>query len=329
MDPGDPMIWQLPERPARGKHLQVHRWEPWVRSYLCAQTLISSLSFTVHDRPDRPLSVSMQTWVPGMRKRHELVQLVCPPEELFHEQVLKVLDWADLREERIPEVLTQIGNTYAFWGALVPLHTERMRHTREVLDAAVQFAMFVEMRFKHELACWRPVDYSPQVQPMVSTPGHGSMPCGHCVEAYVIKEVLEGLLGFSDVPSQAQIQLHEQFERTAARISTNRVVAGIHFPVDNVAGRLLGTALGRYFVFLCKGTAKKGSEFVGATRVFSGNTCPPQIEFEPDWQPLDMLAGVYHSKASRFPDIEPQDSVLTVLWQAAREELHRLQLPFR
>ena len=44
-------------------------------------------------------------------------------------------------------------------------------------------SVLVEMRFKHELACWRPADYSFQVQPMITTPGHGSLPSGHCTQS--------------------------------------------------------------------------------------------------------------------------------------------------
>jgi hypothetical protein len=40
----------------------------------------------------------------------------------------------------------------------------------------------------------------------------------------------------------------------AARISVNRVVAGVHFPVDLAAGMVLGTLLGRYFVALTRGS---------------------------------------------------------------------------
>ena len=60
---------------------------------------------------------------------------------------------------------------------------------------AIQLAVGIEMRMKHELACWRPVQYSPHVQPMITTPGHGSLPSGHATQAYVVAHVLQTLLG--------------------------------------------------------------------------------------------------------------------------------------
>lgn len=337
MHPGEPTVWSLNQRSVYDKHDHVRRWEPWVRSLLCGQALNSNLGFVVDvgtaapagNPTDVPLSVTLTTWLPGMKSRHALVTLHRPPETVFHEQVKQVLAWADLREERIPEVLTQIANTYAFWGSLIPLHTERMRHTRELLEAAVQLAMFVEMRFKHELACWRPVDYCPQVQPMVTTPGHGSLPSGHCVEAYVIKEVLQALLGMTDPKDPLQNQLHQQFENTAARIATNRVVAGVHFPVDNLAGRLLGRVLGRYFVLYCDRHLRNRKDYMGPTRIFTGNTCPADAEFLPHSQSLDSLTDIYSLGTETFPaDLAIELSVLTELWDAARDELTALQLPF-
>ena len=51
----------------------------------------------------------------------------------------------------------------------------------------------------------------------------------------------------------------EKLARLAARISVNRVIAGVHFPVDLAAGLVLGLAVGRYFVALAKGKTRTQS----------------------------------------------------------------------
>jgi hypothetical protein len=72
--------------------------------------------------------------------------------------------------------------------------------------------------------------------------------------------------------------------RLAARVAVNRTVAGVHFPVDSVAGMLLGLTLGNYFVSRC---AKRPSY---KTWSFEGNKYPSKEDF--DWTALyDVAAG--------------------------------------
>ena len=66
--------------------------------------------------------------------------------------------------------------TYAFWSSIIYMHPDRTKRTFELINMVLQFCVYVEMRFKHALACWRPVEYNAQVQPMITTPGHGSFP---------------------------------------------------------------------------------------------------------------------------------------------------------
>ena len=105
-----------------------------------------------------------------------------------------VLSWAELRNERATEIMAQIDPQYAFWSSIVYMHPERTKRTFELINILLQFCVYVEMRFKHALACWRPVEYNAQVQPMITTPGHGTFPSGHATQAHAVAHVLKALL---------------------------------------------------------------------------------------------------------------------------------------
>jgi hypothetical protein len=138
------------------------------------------------------------------------------------------------------------------------LRPERRRWTIELLTAALRLANYAEMRFKHALACRRPIEYSPQIQPMILTPGHGSLPSGHATEAFIVALVLWELSRGAVGMSTAWL---EQLMRQAARVAINRTIAGVHFPVDSAAGQLLGLTLGAYFVQRATAPVAGGANF--------------------------------------------------------------------
>jgi hypothetical protein len=160
------------------------------------------------------------------------------------------------------------------------MHPDRTRRTFELVNMVLQLCVYVEMRFKHALGCYRPVEYNAEVQPVLTTPGHGTFPMGHATQAYAVAYVLKSLLNLFPNP-QGQSPggyptVIEQLDRQAARIATNRVIAGVHFPVDSMAGRMLGVALGEYFVACCVGGATPGRTFNAA--FIDGN---PTMDFNP------------------------------------------------
>jgi membrane-associated phospholipid phosphatase len=117
---------------------------------------------------------------------------------------------------------------------------------------AVQFTIEVELMFKHAFACYRPVDFSPQVQPIITTPGHGTYPMGHAAQAFATIVALSGLLGILPAPAPAPPHpAYTQLRLQARRFSVNRIVAGVHFPIDAAAGQVLGTSLGEFFLCMC------------------------------------------------------------------------------
>lgn len=235
------------------------RWQPWVRQSLAVHELLTPLQFPDMNTPQWGPSGFRMAWRAG----GTLLTVQRPPPELFEAEIAQVLRCAELREDRSQEILTQIDGQWAHWASLVPLRPDLTPRTFEVLNAALQWAITVELRFKHELACWRPADYSAQVQPMITTPGHGTFPMGHAVQCFLMASLLQALTHAAEA-SPLTLQLN----RTAFRMSFNRIVAGVHFPVDLAAGMVLGHVLARCALALAAPTPQR---FAPRPLIFSMN----------------------------------------------------------
>ena len=234
---------------------ELDRWEPWVRAAIFDAELNSELGYSVA-RAGSGGSITLARV--GNPSRGPIVRLVRPPKRVFQAQLLLVDQYAALREDRANEILAQLSPPLASWSAIVNLHPARKKKTLELLDVALRFATVVEMRIKHALNCPRPVDYSPQIQPMILTPSHGSLPSGHSTEAHIVAHILAALL-----PAGANPLWQTQLAKLAERIATNRVIAGVHFPVDSAAGRVLGVTLGEYLLARCQNSRFRARAFRG------------------------------------------------------------------
>jgi membrane-associated phospholipid phosphatase len=214
-----------------------------VRQHVLLFDLISALHFEADDKV-----AGLQHRSPATKGASPVLYPIAamwrPSSDVFKAQVQLVDAWADLREERTSEILSQVTPQFAYWNAVASLNLERRPKTLELMWLALAFASFVEMRFKHALACPRPAEYSPHIQPIIATPLHGSLPSGHATEAFMIVHLIEKLLPHGE-------KLHQPLQRLAARTSINRTVAGVHFPIDSIAGQMLGQTLGEYLVWKC------------------------------------------------------------------------------
>src|SRR6185369_11576991 len=101
---------------------------------------------------------------------HPLIRMVRPSEEIFLRQLELVANYADLRADRAGEILAQREGPTEFLASIAYVAPGRARWTLELLGAVFRLAQFVEFRLKHALACRRPIEYSPQIQPMILTP---------------------------------------------------------------------------------------------------------------------------------------------------------------
>jgi membrane-associated phospholipid phosphatase len=242
-----------------------------------------------------------------------------PTPNIFAAQLDLVRAYADLREDRAAEILAQLTPPTAFWSSIVPLHPDRTKWTLELIDVALRFANWVEMRFKHALACRRPYELSPQIQPLILTPGHSTLPSGHATEAFMIAYLLWRLLHAAD--NTTNHSYVEQLMRQASRVAINRTIAGVHFPVDSSAGQFLGLTLGQYLFERCQpGNVAN----VRAWR-FDGARYPLLQDF--DWRDqYDVVPVNGHTPAAPFAQIGPgwqlirRTRVLQWLWQQALGE---------
>jgi hypothetical protein len=291
--------------------MQMDRWEPFVRAYTAVGEMLQGISFAKLTAPD-----GFQVLSGG----NLIAEIGRPDQKMtFEKQMPMVLSWAELRYERANEILAQIDPQYAFWSSIVYMHPDRTKRTFELINILLQFCVYVEMRFKHALGCWRPVEYNAEVQPMITTPGHGTFPMGHGAQAYAVAYVLKRLLNL-DPKYQTVI---DQLERQAARITTNRVVAGVHFPVDSMAGRMLGVALGEYFVGRCTKTSAPPQKLTSRTFHAGVIDGAPTTDFNPYHidQKLDQAPGP--GKIFTFvqgPNNIPQSDLMAYIWDKAHAE---------
>jgi membrane-associated phospholipid phosphatase len=250
-----------------------------------------------------------------------------PSAATFKAQIDFLEQYAALRPDRAFEILAQMDTNIAFLSSIAYLHPERSRWTLELLDAAFRLARFVEMRVKHALACRRPIEFSPQVQPMILTPAHGTLPSGHATEAFTMALVLWRLLVAGANPAYGHVSYGVQLMRQAARIAINRTAGGVHVPADSIAGAVLGLTLGQYLVNRASGVntyhasgfdgvaldglPNPGVEDFDWTDLFDETAAPPAIKY--------VKAYVTNLAAQNMAG-DTQPSALIWLWNKAVAE---------
>ncbi|WP_374413066.1 phosphatase PAP2 family protein [Hydrogenophaga sp.] len=290
---------------------QLPLWDDGPRLSACESELLEGLSFSTHAGQQRA-SLRFTHLQAAQPVTHALVRLRAPDQAVLSQQLDLVAAYADLRADREAEILAQLSFPITFWNAVVGLSPHRHKRTMQLIELGFSLAVHVEMRFKHIFAVRRPMEYSPQIQPMIPTPGHGAWPSGHATEAFLTARLFKSLLDEAPAGLQRGATCEEQLQRLAARIASNRVVAGVHYPVDSAAGRVLGTALADFLVARCKGSRMVPRDFDG--RQFLGVDGEPADLRLSD--PIDQGAGGVLGAPVRLPAAP----MLAWLWNAARDE---------
>ncbi|MDP3223020.1 MAG: phosphatase PAP2 family protein, partial [Rubrivivax sp.] len=232
------------------------------------------------------------------------------------DQVDKVMRAAAEREDRLPEILSQMTDFWPFFESISGIPLSRAPRTAELLAATHEWMLHLLMQLKHGFAALRPVQHFSLVMPVIPTPGHGSLPSGHATMAAYTSELLYRLL-YRGVQRAWEEERADQLDRLARRIAFNRVVAGVHFPVDSMAGYALGTQMARLTAALA-GSAGDQPEPLLAKAVI-------KAPFALDEVPKEGF--VARAKANAKPSYIPSTvPTLKDLWEQAQAELTDLRV---
>ncbi|MDO5703893.1 MAG: phosphatase PAP2 family protein [Paracoccus sp. (in: a-proteobacteria)] len=218
--------------------------------------IFEDLSFETDQPEDAPVADAARWLRRGDDGPILLAGFHPPSAEDFRNAIPLVGGYADLRDDRMAEILVQTQDLIPFFATLQPLEPERCRRIHEMLEVAMSVATMAVMRIKLALGCPRPDQFSSRIQPLVDMPAHGAFPSGHATQSFL----LAGLLTLLNDPG-ARLNADSQMFRMASRIAVNRTVAGVHYPADSAAGAMLGVALARYLA------ARGGGQKAGGVRM--------------------------------------------------------------
>jgi hypothetical protein len=104
--------------------------------------------------------------------------------------------------------------------------------TYQLIRVARRIGEVVVMCLKEEYHEARPSQVCPVIVPLFGPPVTPSFPAGHALQNHLIALCL-GPKGANRAPNQP-----EMLEKLARRIAQNRVIGGLHYPLDNEAGEV-------------------------------------------------------------------------------------------
>ncbi|HEX5683700.1 MAG TPA: phosphatase PAP2 family protein [Ideonella sp.] len=226
--------------PAKGLDPRLLRCESFVRESMLADEISDRLTFGALVQPRAALLASAGT---------SLIELVIPSPDTIARQAQIVRQRATDRNLKLVASSRAVLHLQQLDAQhLDPLHPlaialgispETHPRTFEAIAGACSTLAPKLFRMKHSLGVERPHRLEPGIVPMMTVPGHLSYPGGHAAKCFMAALILFVLAA----PQSAKpFDLLAILGKIALTVSNNRVKAGLHYPMDTQAGRLLGLA---------------------------------------------------------------------------------------
>jgi len=216
--PGDPHYANYPK-------FSQH-WDADLRSYKYLNDFISPLSANWLDEFAK---VARANGTPAQEMS----------EATLNDEVLQILDLGLERDDRFIEIIDQDDGDGAinYWLGLLNIDPARQSATNLMVRVGRRVGEHVVMCLKDHFASPRPSQLCPAIAPMIDPPATPSFPAGHAVQSYLISYLLAGSLNLPQHDMSDPANPTGVLFDLAARVSQNRIVAGIHYPTDIAAGK--------------------------------------------------------------------------------------------
>lgn len=166
-----------------------------------------------------------------------IISLDAPTEVMRAEEAESVRKAAKRRKAQSDEILSQVEATPAFFAATLGITSTTHPNTIEMMSVVSHVLGRIVHPIKHAFAIPRPAEAKRNIAPAIGTPPHYSFPAGHAAFSYA-QAMLFGCV-FKGAPVADLFRLAEL-------VSDNRVVAGLHYPMDSDGGLIVGLAIGRW-----------------------------------------------------------------------------------
>ena len=251
--PGNPPI-VVPAPPTGGYATFHPNWDAELQASMYVDDFLKYLYKTYTDTTTTPPK-DWRTHYKGEATTGRKPPQTMSQDEL-NDQVLEMLQWALEREDRFAEIIDQddADGAINYWLGMLKVDPARHPATYLMLRLGRRIGEHVVMCLKGDFLSPRPSQLCPWIVPMIDPPVTPSFPAGHAVQAYLNSYLLAYSLPkipqqpnpLPDPPtlppsSSAANSWGPLFE-LAERVSQNRIVAGIHYPVDIEAGKAIALA---------------------------------------------------------------------------------------
>lgn len=187
------------------------QWAPELQGLAGKQTLYIMDWQEKISLPNPPTNSSPKT-------AHELELLLSYKSERTEAKIQQIKDEADF-------------HTTQFDGRLITDYFDEKKfpNTAEFLKESFNDLNIIIMSQKQHFDRVRPSVLEPGLDPVLEVPGHPAYPSGHSTQAHFLAYALGELM-----PNRKQVLIDEAYQ-----IARNREVAGLHYPSDTEAGKLL------------------------------------------------------------------------------------------